>query len=57
MLSFYREKYTRQNDAIVLKSLVYFDDVGLSDWPVMLKEPGLTWSKVKKRLIQSVKGF
>ncbi len=57
MLDFYRRKYTLQNDAIVLKSLAWFEDAEPADWPVILKEPGLSWNKVKKRLIQSVKGL
>ena len=57
MLDFYRRKYTLQNDAIVLKSLAWFKDPEPADWPVILKEPGLSWNKVKKRLIQSVKGL
>ncbi|GAI81086.1 unnamed protein product, partial [marine sediment metagenome] len=32
MLSFYKNKYNQQNETIVLKSLIYFDDVDLSDW-------------------------
>ena len=57
MLGFYRKKYTLQNDTIVLKSLAWFDDVELSDWPVIIKEPKLTWTKVKKRLLESLKGI
>jgi hypothetical protein len=57
LLDFYRRKYTLQNDAIVLKSLVWFEDAEPADWPVILKEPGLSWNKVKMRLIQSVKGL
>jgi hypothetical protein len=57
MLNFYRRKYTLQNDAIVLKSLSWFEDVEQADWPVIIKEPGLSWMKVKKKLIQSVREF
>ena len=57
MLGFYRKKYTLQNDTIVLKSLAWFEDVELADWPVIIKEPKLTWTKVKKRLQQSLKGI
>jgi hypothetical protein len=57
MLVFYRKKYTLQNDAIVLKSLLWFDDVELAGWPVIIKDPKLSWPKVKKRLIQSVREF
>jgi hypothetical protein len=54
-LGFYRKKYTLQNDAIVLKSLLWFEDVELACWPVIIKDPKLSWLKVKKRLIQSVR--
>jgi len=57
MLDFYRKKYTLQNDTIVLKSLAWFEDVELADWPAIIKEPKLTWPKVKKRLLQSLKGI
>jgi hypothetical protein len=57
MLDFYRMKYTLQNDALVLKSLTWFEDVDTADWPEIIAEPGLTWQKVKKRLIQSMKEF
>ncbi|MDP1621412.1 MAG: nucleotidyl transferase AbiEii/AbiGii toxin family protein [Bacteroidales bacterium] len=55
MLGFYRKKYTHQNDAIVLKSLVWFGDVELADWPVIINEPRLSWPQVKKRLLLSLK--
>lgn len=54
MLSFYKTKYGQQHDTFVLKSLIYFNEVDLSDWPVMIKNPGLKWSAVKKRLDQKV---
>jgi hypothetical protein len=50
MLAFYKTKYKQQNDAFILKSLIYFEDVDLSDWPVMLNTPGLKWNTVKKHL-------
>ena len=54
MLSFYKTKYNQQNDTFLLKSLIYFDEVDLSDWPVMVKTPGLKWNDVKKRIDKSV---
>ncbi len=54
MLSFYKTKYNQQNDTLILKSLIYFEDVDLSDWPVLLKEPGLKWEDVKKKLDKTV---
>lgn len=50
MLSFYKEKYNQENEGPVLKSLVYFDDVDISDWPVMIKNPGLKWKEVMKKV-------
>lgn len=32
----------------------YFWDVDLSDWPVLIKEPELAWSQVKKRIEKAV---
>ena len=50
MLSYYKTKYNQQNDTFLLKSLIYFDEVDLSDWPVLVKNPNLKWNAVKKRL-------
>ncbi len=57
MIGFYKEKYTQYNELTVLKSLVYFDDIDFSDWPVLVSEPGLRWETVKKRLETSVKDY
>lgn len=57
MLTFYRQKYSLNNDAIVLKSLIWFEDTDLSDWPVMILEPNLAWAQVKKRLEKAVAGY
>ena len=50
MLAFYQKKYSQDNDSFILKSLVYFDEVDLSDWPVLIKDPSLKWDTVKKHL-------
>lgn len=50
MVSFYKTKYSQDNDTFLLKSLIYFDEVDLSDWPVMIKDRSLKWSTVKKKL-------
>ncbi|MGE0089959.1 MAG: nucleotidyl transferase AbiEii/AbiGii toxin family protein [Bacteroidales bacterium] len=57
MLLFYQKKYNQHGDMQVLKSLVYFDDVDLSDWPVLIKETDLTWALVKKRIEKEVLHF
>ena len=54
MLSFYKTKYNQENDTFILKSLIYFDEVDLSDWPVLVKDPGLKWDKVKRHLEKTV---
>lgn len=57
MLDFYRKKYSLQNEVNVLKSLIWFNDVDLSDWPVMLKNINLKWDTVKKEISKSVKNY
>lgn len=56
LLEFYRRKYNQKNIVHVLKSLVYFDDVDLSDWPVLLIQKDLTWEKVKSVIEEAVIG-
>jgi hypothetical protein len=50
MLSFYKKKYNQDNTSHILKSLIYFDDVDLSDWPVLLKDPGLKWKDITMKI-------
>jgi len=50
MVRFYKSKYNQENDGLILKSLIYFDDVDNSDWPVLIKNPGLKWGGIKKRI-------
>jgi hypothetical protein len=57
MLSFYKEKYDQQNETFLLKSLIYFDDVDLSDWPVLIKNPRLKWAEVKKKMEKTVLNY
>lgn len=54
MLVFYKTKYGQESDSHILKSLIYFDDVDLADWPVVLVIPSLKWSEVKKRIEKKV---
>jgi len=57
MLSFYQKKYSQHGDMQVLKSLVYFDDVDLTDWPELIKNTTLKWTDVKKRIEKEVLSF
>lgn len=50
MLSFYKQKYKQYNTSFVLKSLIYFEDVDLADWPVLLEDKNLKWNTVKHLL-------
>lgn len=54
MLKFYQIKYNQQGEMHMLKSLIYFDDIDLSDWPVLLKKPHLKWADVKTRIEKEV---
>ena len=54
ILKFYRLKYQQESDMHIIKSLIYFDDVDLADWPVLLKKPDLKWTEVKKRIEKEV---
>jgi hypothetical protein len=38
----------------ILKSLVYFNDVDLADWPVILDKPDLKWSEVSGYIEEEV---
>jgi predicted nucleotidyltransferase component of viral defense system len=54
MLKFYQKKYNQQGEMHILKSLVYFDDVDLSDWPVLLRKPHLKWTEIRKKIEKEV---
>ena len=54
MLTFYQTKYSQNNDNHILKSIVYFEEVELADWPIVLNNPKLLWAKVKKRIEEAV---
>jgi hypothetical protein len=57
MLKFYQTKYSQEGEMHILKSLIYFDDVDLSDWPVLIRRPGLKWSDVCNRINKKVLHF
>jgi len=54
LLGFYLEKYNQRSDLLVLKSLIYFEDVVESESPVMLKDPGLKWKDIKHKIEKTV---
>jgi hypothetical protein len=57
MLTFYRQKYSLNGDTIVVKSLLWFDDVDLSDWPVFISLPSPEWKTIKKDIQRAVRKY
>lgn len=57
ILDFYKIKYKTRNTLHVIKSLNYFDDISLEDWPEMIREKDLTIERVKKTIELLVKKF
>jgi hypothetical protein len=51
LISFYKNKYSQYNEVNVLKSITWFNDVILDDWPVILKDKDLKWEEVKDRIV------
>ncbi len=54
MIDFYMGKYNQPQASHVLKSLIFFDDVDLADWPELIKDPGLKWEDIKKDIEKNV---
>jgi hypothetical protein len=54
MLGCYAQKYNQPGDLLILKSLIYFNDIEESEWPVLIKEHNLKWKDVKRRLEKAV---
>lgn len=57
MIGFYKKKYFQFNEANVLKSLCWFDEVDLADWPVLLKIPKLKWETVMKTITKATRVY
>jgi len=53
-LGFYLEKYNQKSELLVLKSLIYFEDVEESEFPVLLKDPDLKWKDIKRKIEKTV---
>jgi len=57
ILEFYQNKYNDRNIFHALKSLNYFDEVDLSDWPVFISKKNLTWNIVKASIDKHCKEY
>lgn len=55
MLNFYKTKYQQDDALVILRSLVFFDDVDLAEWPLLMAETQLTFDNVQKRITTAVK--
>ena len=50
ILTFFSKKYALRNPLHALKSLTYFEEVNLSDWPDIIINDKITWKKACKRI-------
>lgn len=50
ILTFFTNKYKLRNSLHALKSLTYFEEVNLSDWPDIIENDKLTWKEVCHRI-------
>jgi len=50
MIGFYKKKYKQFNEVTVLKSIIWYDDVDLSEWPVMQDKPKLQWKEITETI-------
>ncbi|MCD6345802.1 MAG: nucleotidyl transferase AbiEii/AbiGii toxin family protein [Bacteroidales bacterium] len=57
MISFYKKKYSQHNEVNVLKSITWFDDVELADWPILIKDPKLEWKTIKQKIIATTNDY
>lgn len=57
ILGFYKIKYSERNQLHALKSLNYFEDISLADWPEMILENDLKLQDVKKTISKHVMIF
>ena len=57
ILGFYKEKYNDRNTFHALKSLNYFDEVDLADWPLQINNKKLTWNYIKTKIDKHCKAY
>jgi hypothetical protein len=51
LLLFYKQNNIRDNILHAVKNINYFEDVVVEYWPKLILEKNLTWSTIKKTLI------
>ena len=50
LLRNYKAKYSQRNALHALKSLSYFEDVELSDWPELHRKKDISWDEIQEFL-------
>jgi hypothetical protein len=50
LLRNYKAKYSQRNALHALKSLTYFEDVDLSDWPELNRKKDISWDEIQEIL-------
>jgi hypothetical protein len=50
LLNNYKAKYSQRNKLHALKSLNYFEDVDLNDWPELIKRKEISWDEIRKSI-------
>jgi hypothetical protein len=53
----YETKYVLRNAMHALKSLNYFEEVNIADWPELLKNKELSWKDVRNRIDKACKDY
>lgn len=53
----FSEKYELRSSFHALKSLQYFDEVNLDEWPDMIREKNLTWKRVTSRISDACREY
>ena len=57
IINFYKTKYSNRNQLHVVKSLVFFDEISVNDWPNMIIEKKLTLKQIEKNINSHLKQF
>ena len=57
LLKNYEAKYIQRNAMHALKSLNYFEEVNVADWPELLKKKEISWKAVKNRIDKACKDY
>ena len=57
LLKNYEAKYTQRNAMHALKSLNYYNDVNIADWPELLKNKEISWKEIKNSIDKACKEY